>query len=210
MATSREGKQNPGMRPPSPTEGGQLQLLPRLILDRLRPDFPDIYGMLLSDSRELDLAAWRIRLAGLHLSPSALLSLDRVRVVVGELDGQRLTAEVEGMVLSPRRAGTVRALLQLLMDGRLMVKCAPLGGWSPDFSLFRGQKSSATLLLGPHWLERPFVHRGPALASLHSGPEVSQVEARFEELWEEAHDVRAAVLRMLMEAARRGEAAAPP
>lgn len=210
MSNSRDEGQSPGVLPPSPAGISHAPLLPRLIVDRLRPDFPDIYGMLLSDSRELDLAAWRIRLAGLHLSPRALVSLDRVRVVVGELDGQRLAAEAEGMVLSPRRASTVRALIQLLMDGRLMVKCAPLGGWSPDFSLFRGQKFSPTLLLGPHWLERPFVHRGPALASLHRGPEVSQVQVRFEELWEDAHDVKAAVLRMLLESARRGEEARAP
>jgi hypothetical protein len=210
MVNIEGDSRNSGVRSTSPVEQTDPCDLPSLLVDRLRPDFPEIYATLLSRSRELNLAAWRIRLAGLHLNPGALLSLDRIRVVVGELDGQRLAAEAEGMVLSARRSGTVRALLKLLMEDRLLVRAAPLGGWSPDFSLFHGDRSSTTLLLGPHWLERPFPHRGPALASLHSGPEVDQVKERFEELWEGAHDVRAAVLRTLTEAARRGAEATAP
>jgi hypothetical protein len=205
-----EDMRNPGVRSTDPAERAHSQDLPSLLMDGLRPDLPEVYATLLSRSRELSLAAWRVRLAGLHLSPDALLSMDRIRVVVGELDGQRLAAEAEGMALSAHRSGTVQALLKLLMEDRLLVRAAPLGGWSPDFSLFLGERTSTTLLLGPHWLERPFPHRGPALASLHSGPEVARVEGRFEELWEGAHDVKAAVLRMLTEAARRGTEAAAP
>ena len=205
-----EDLRNPGVQSTPPAEPSRACDLPSLLLDGLRPDFPEVYSTLLSRSRELNLAAWRIRLAGLHLSPEALLAVDRIRVVLGELDGQRLAAEAEGMALSARRSGTVQALLKLLMEDRLLVRAAPLGGWSPDFSLFHGKGSPTTLLVGPHWMERPFPHRGPALASLHSGPEVTQVERRFEELWEAAHDVKAAVMRMLTEAARRGAEAAAP
>ncbi len=201
---------NRGLQSFPPAGQSDSRDLPSLLIDGLQPDFPAVYATLLSRSRQLSLAAWRIRLAGLHLSPEALLSVEHIRVVVGELDGQRLAAEAEGMALSARRSGTVEALLKLLMEDRLLIRAAPLGGWSPDFSLFHGKGSPTTLLVGPHWMERPFPHRGPALASLHSGPEVTQVERRFEELWEAAHDVKAAVMRMLTEAARRGAEAVAP
>jgi hypothetical protein len=191
-----------GRRESDHAAGGGLKL-PRLLLDRRTPDFPEVYAALLRHHRRLDLATWRIRLAGLHLPPTTLLHMEGIRVVVGELDGQRLAAEAEGMAVLARRVDTVRALLSLLLEGRLEIRSAPLGGWAPDFSLFRGGAGGAALLVGPHWLERPFPHRGPALASLHSGPEAMAVGRRFEELWLESHDVGPAILRMLSEAVSR-------
>jgi hypothetical protein len=189
---------------------GTAEPFPDLLIDRSTPDLPELYGALLARAQELDVAAWRIRLAGLHLPAPLMLGLDRIRVIVGELDGQRLATEAEGLILRPNRAGTVRALLHLLLEDRLLVRSAPLGGWAPDFSVFHGSDGSVTLVAGPHWLERPFPHRGPALTSVHTGPRVGLVVNRFEELWQDAHDVKAAVLRMLIEAARRGEEAGAP
>ncbi|HZD80914.1 MAG TPA: hypothetical protein VE646_12860, partial [Actinomycetota bacterium] len=64
------------------------------------------------------------------------------------------------------------------------------------------------VLLGFHWLERPFPYRGPALASLHGRRGADLAARRFEETWGRAHDIRPAlqgILGRARDAARRLE-----
>src|SRR5690606_38328816 len=86
--------------------------------------------------------------------------------------------------------------------GAAEVRSAPLGGWSPDFSVFHSEAGPSAVALGFHWFERPFPHRGPAFASIHGPAEAALALRRFEELWARAHDIGSAVLDILERAER--------
>jgi len=176
--------------------GSRVQL-PRLLDERSRPDFRDVYGTLLLHSLYLDVALTRIRLSTLDLSPRELERLRRIRLLLAEVNAVSLDAEAHGVLLRSDRQETLRSLTHLLATGVIEVRAAPLAGWAPDFSVFRGPAGPLAVLLGFHWFERPFPHRGPALASLHGPDEAGFALQRFEDLWTRGHDVGAAVLAVL-------------
>ena len=201
MEAPTPGCHSPPMAPPS------------LLDDRSIPDFRDRYQALLSGAGEVAVALSRVRLAGLQLEAGELLSPKRIRVVVMELSGITLAMEADRLAEHPRARERVQALAGLLEAGRLQVRSAPLGGWSPDFSIFVPRETPGpaastplwpTLMVGPHWMERPYPHRGPALTSIHRGTDASRALARFEELWSVAHDVSSAVTGTLRSALQRG------
>lgn len=177
--------------------------LPHLIDERSDPDFRTVYGTLARHSAALDAAVVRIRLTGLDLGPDELQSLERVRVLLAEVNGLDLRSEAEAMLLDPRKARNVRNLASLMEAGRIDVRSAPLAGWAPDFSVFHRKGRPWTLLAGLHWFARPFPHRGPALASLHGAGAAARTAARFSELWKGGHDIGPAILELLREADRR-------
>jgi hypothetical protein len=183
-----------------------------LLDDRSVPDFRDHYLRLLRAAEGVSVAISRIRLGGLAIDVGDLLAPTRIRVMVMELSGLTLAMEAERLAEHPRARERLAALVQLLDEGRLQVRSAPLGGWAPDFTAFRIRDpgpggSSHELLVGPHSMERPYPHRGPALASRHGDPAARRVQARFEELWNEAHDVGPPVRATLASALAR---CAPP
>jgi len=174
-----------------------------LLDERSRPDFGDHYLRLLAEAEYVGVAASRIRLAGLQLDPMALASPTSLRVLLVELSGIALAMEAERLAEEPRARRRLAALVDLLDAGRLEVRSSPLGGWAPDFSVFQSRAGAHAALVGPHWLDRPFPHRGPALTSLHTGAEALRIRGRFNELWEDGHGVGDAVRSVLASALAR-------
>lgn len=178
-----------------------------LLDERRRPDFRDAFGALARRATAIRTAVTRVRLTTLDLSDGELAGVRSFRVVLAELNALTLDAEARTLARLPHRAAALRDLTARLESGRLEVRAAPLGGWSPDFTVFEDAGGPFAVLAGYHWLERPYPHRGPALAFLHTGDAARLAARRHEEVWEAAHDVGPALWSLLARAdgaARRG------
>jgi len=172
---------------------------PTLFDERHQRGLPECYVRLLRGASGLDVALRRIHLPSLlALDRGAFVGLGSVRLLLAEVSAARLDAEVNAVILQPEGRDMVRALGQMLAAGGIEVRAAPLGGWSPDFSIFRDSGDPYAVLLGPHCFERPFPYRGPAFTSLHDGRAASLASRRFAELWAGSHDITAAVMRILV------------
>jgi len=181
-----------------------LKPAPGVLLDeRTRPDFRDVFGSLARHATEVSTAVTRVRLTTLDLSASELAGLVRFRVLVAELSALRLDRQARVLHTEPGRVQSVRRLLDMLENGTLFVRSAPLGGWSPDFSVFLRDGSPEAVLAGFHAFERPYPHRGPALAALHGPPGATLAQQRFDETWNAAHDVGPALWSTLCRAMER-------
>ena len=167
-----------------------LNPLPGTLLeDGRRPDFRDVFGHLAQRSSSIDTAVTRIRLSTLDLTPAELRAVSRFRVLLAEVNALSMDAEARVLHTLPNRAPNLRLLARLLESGNVQIRSAPLAGWSPDFSVFSDADGPSAVLCGFHWFERPYPHRGPALASLHFGDGASLAHRRFEALWDRAHDI---------------------
>ena len=187
------------MEPPLPG----LVPSPAFLLDeRRRPDFRDVFGALARRSTSIAIAVTRVRLSTVDLSNDELDGLTSFRVLVSEVSALQLDAEARGLLHLPQRAPNIRILTRLLESGLLEVRSAPLGGWSPDFTVFADGGGPQAVFTGFHSFERPYPHRGPALASLH-GPEGAVLaSARHAELWDRAHDIGPTLWTLLARASR--------
>ncbi len=174
-----------------------------LLHERGRPDFRDAFGALATRSTQILTAVTRVRLSTVDLRQQDLPALESMQVLVSEMSALSLDSEVRGLLQMPARAPNIRFLIGLLEQGRLEVRSAPLGGWAPDFTVFVEPEGPRAVLLGFHAFERPYPHRGPALASLHGGDGARLAAIRHQELWESAHDVGPAMWSILSRAARR-------
>lgn len=168
--------------------------IPSLLDERARPDVADVFRSLMLGAREVDVALMRIRLSGIRIGPAELAGVRRLRLLVAEMNALTLAREAEGIAIRPDRRRTLRFLLGLLRDGRVEIRRSPLGGWSPDFSVFSGADGPGATLVGLHWFERPCPHPGPVLAAVHGAEAARALSIRFRELWEGAHDVAEPVL----------------
>ena len=173
-----------------------------LLHERSRPDFRDIYGHLARRSTDIATAVTRVRLGTLNLTPEDLETVTSFRVLVAEMNALQLSAEARGLMNDPDRASRLSMIKNMLEAGRLEVRSAPLGGWSPDFTVFSEADGPVAVLMGFHWFERPYPHRGPALAALHGTTSARAAALRHLEVWEEAHDVGPAVWNILSRASR--------
>jgi hypothetical protein len=124
-------------------------------------------------------------------------------VLVAEMNALHLDAEARGLQADARRAPNLDRLRALLESGRLEIRSSPLGGWSPDFTVFTGPEGPRAVLIGFHSFERPYPHRGPALASVHGEDAARLAARRHEEAWVRAHDVGPAVWSILSKARAR-------
>jgi hypothetical protein len=187
---------------------GMLAEPATLLDERARPDFRDVFGALAMRSTDIAVAVTRVRLSTVDLSERELGSLEHFRVLIAEMSALRLDAEARALQADAKRAPNAETLRKLLEAGTLEVRSSPLAGWSPDFTVFAGPGGPTAVLLGFHAFERPYPHRGPALAALH-GPEAARLAARrHEEIWERAHDVGPAVWSILSKARSRARSRA--
>lgn len=171
--------------------------------ERADPDFRTTFGRLARRAVEIDVAVARVRLSGVDLRPGELAAARSLRILVGEVSALALGTEADAVLADPERARNVELLVRLFREGRISVRSAPLGGWSPDFTVFTRDAGPGFVLVGPHWFQRPFPHRGPAWASLHGPREARRAAARFAELWSAAHEIGGAVRSILEKAVER-------
>lgn len=189
--------------------------IPWLFDEHTRPDFRDVYGRLLRSSDRLDVALTHIRLSTLDLGAAELEHVRSIRLLLAQVSASHLDAEAHAVALRSDKRAILGTLAAGLARGVIQVRSAPLGGWSPDFSLFRGPGGPIAVLLGFHWFERPFPYRGPAFGSVHGPDAARRALPRFEESWARAHDIGAAVLGIIGRAERAesrcaATAAGPP
>lgn len=177
---------------------------PTLLDERGPVGFRETFGHLLAGSRALETAALKIRLAGVDLSAAELAGLERLRIVVAEVNARTVEEEAYALLMDPTKRENLVRILGLLRRGALEIRSAPMGGWSPDFSVFLGPDGPEHLLVGLHWFQRPFPHRGPAWAVRFGAREALQAHLRFARLWERAHDIGPAIQRLLERSVRGG------
>jgi len=176
-----------------------------LLLDERSPThFRALFGDLLSQSSAVDAAILRVRLSAVDLSAQELVDVRRLRVLVSEVNAQTVEGEAFALVMDPAKRDNLNLVLGLLQKGVMEIRSAPLGGWSPDFSVFSNHRGPRSLLLGLHWFHRPFPHRGPAWAALFGTEEAERARARFQAIWAEAHDIGPAVQRLMERTRIRG------
>jgi hypothetical protein len=183
--------------------GHVLDAAPRLIDDRSRPGFRELFGRLARRATGLDVALTHLRLSTLDLSDRELAHVQRIRLLLAEVSAVSLDAEAHALLHRSPMAANLRRLATLLSLGRIEVRSAPLGGWAPDFSVFRNDTGPFAVMIGPHRFDRGLIHEGPVLASLHDAPEAVRVSARFAEIWTRGHDIRPAIAGILGRAERR-------
>ena len=159
---------------------------------RSTPGLRAVLGDALAESTVASFAIRRIRLARVDLMPDELRGVTRCRVLLGRLDADTLADTGAG----PSSARTA-ALLDMAASGRLEVRSASLLTWDPDFALIGHASDTDLLIFGsiqfiPPLPQRPIEEltmscavRDPAI--------VRSAAARFEELWQRAHDALEAV-----------------
>jgi len=174
-----------------------------LLDEEHRPDFRTVYGRLAREAHRIDVAIRKIRLSGVSLGREELGAPAGIRLILAEIDVLAMASEAESLAARPNGRWRLKLIIEMLETGALDVRSAPLGGWAPDFSIFSGSELPHSTLVGPHWFERPYPHRGPALASVHQGEGARRLARRFHQLWEEAHDVRSPLLETLQEGLHR-------
>jgi hypothetical protein len=195
----------------------------RLLDERSWPDVRAVYGGLARDADFLDAAVSRVRLGGMTLGEGELGRIQRIRLLMAETNALALASEAEALAADPVRSRRLGLLAGLLEGNRLGIRISPLAGWSPDFSVFcrvrRGPPreteidadvATATLLIGPHWFERPYPHPGPAFVVLLEGEPALRARKRFDEAWGRGHDLRGPLLSLIGEALRRGSTGSGP
>ena len=179
----------------------------RLLDERSRPGFRELFGRMARRSTRLDVALTHLRLATLDLSEAELARIVRIRLVLSEVSAAALDAEAHAVLHRGAMAANLRRLAALLHLGTIEVRSAPLGGWSPDFSVFRREDGPFAVLIGAHRFERGSLHDGPVFASLHGGDAALRAGGRFIEIWSRAHDIRPALAGILARAERSAPSA---
>ena len=167
---------------------------PHGLLDERGPEtFRTRAGALLRAASRADFAVQRIRLGALDLTEEEVAGVRRCRVLLGHFDAGTLVDAAEGGAGGQADAERLRVLRSFLLSGRLEVRSAGMGGWSPDFSVFRGAPGS-TALLGAHYFGDPYLFGGPSFTvEITDSGTIRRLSERFEELWRLGHDVLPAI-----------------
>ncbi|MFO8175873.1 MAG: hypothetical protein R6T96_16435 [Longimicrobiales bacterium] len=179
------------------------RLTPTLLDERGPRSFRWAFSHLLLQSTGLDTAMHRIRLSGVDLSAREVQNVSRMRILVADINARTLEEEAFGLLMDREKHANLVRILTLLREGRMELRSAPLAGWSPDFSVFSGPDGPLGLILGLHWIQRPFPHRGPAWAAIFGPEEAGMAGRRFQGLWSGAHEIGPAVRRLLERASSR-------
>lgn len=167
-----------------------------LIDERSRPTLRERLGRQLVGAESADFAVARIRLAALDLTEREIGGSGRWRVLLGELDAAMLLEASEGVRAGPP-TGTLGRLRAFAGSGRLEVRSAGLGSWTPDFAIVR-RRPHDVCVAGAIYFGQPRLVMGPSLTVLtRDRAAVRELSLRFEELWERSHDVLPAILEVL-------------
>lgn len=179
----------------------------RLLDEQAEPSVRQLIGGSLKRSLTADFALTRIRLAALDLTAEEMKGPRRCRVLLGQLDAAALLDRANAS-----RGPSIGGLLDWLASGRLEVRSAGIGGWTPDFSLFETADGSRTALLGAHYFATAPLSTGPSFTAVVTDPgSCIRLSVRFEEVWDRAHDVAPAIADVLERAERDAvEAATRP
>lgn len=174
----------------------------RLLDETARPPLRTVIGELLAGADAVDLAIGRIRLASLDLTDREISGPDRCRVLLGHLDASTLLDTGSG------RQHALDRLARWTLSGRLEVRSAGLGRWTPDFSVYH-TRDGGTCLLGAHYFGRAQITVGPSFTAVTGDPAArAALTSRFDRLWERSHDVLPAIVQVL-ERARVGASLTP-
>jgi hypothetical protein len=182
-----------------------------LLDETARPTLRERIGRLLSECSSAEIAVGSIRLAVLDLTEHETRGVERCRILLGRLDARALS---DAALSDARIEDQLRALLGFLESGRVEIRSAGLGAWSPDFSIYRGRAATCdragdagragagdgagyrggaatgACLVGAHYFREPPSPNGPAFtALLTDAHSIATALARFEALWERSHDV---------------------
>lgn len=182
---------------------------PGLLDEVSGPRLRAVWGGRLARARAADVAVTRVRLATLDFSEREVARVRRLRVVVAELSAFALDGEARALRDTARGRAALERILALLEEGRVAVRSAPLGGWSPDFTVFHGAREPRLALVGPHRFEPAGPLQGPLFVSIHGRRGAERAARRFEALWERGHDVRSPVRDVLARARPGGEPRRP-
>lgn len=184
--------------------------IPALFHERQRRGFRLRFRHEATRSRMVDIAVTRIRLGTIDLEEDEVRGLARLRLLLAELRAPELDAEAHVLMAQPEARARLLTLESLLAGHRIEVRVAPLGGWSPDFTVFTGPDGPRAVLLGFHAFERPHPYSGPALGAHFGAPEAAEARARFEGIWARGHDVVPALQSIFRRARRDVPSMAPP
>ncbi|MDT8342313.1 MAG: hypothetical protein RQ751_12435 [Longimicrobiales bacterium] len=166
---------------------------PALFHEHDRDGFRARFRYAVSRSTEVHIAVTRLRLGTIDLSPRELEGLRAIHLVLAELRAVELDAEAHALLARAGARGRLAVFGRLLEEGVLKVRVAPLGGWSPDFTVFSDPGGAHAVLVGFHAFEQPHPFPGPALGA-HFGPAQARAAlSRFREIWARGHDVAPAV-----------------
>lgn len=155
--------------------------------------FPGRFAKRLAAADELDVALTRLRVLALVMRSRDIRRLARIRLCVARAVVGDWEVEVRRALLDDVHRDRTRALVEALKQRRIEVRSAPLHGWSPDFSVFSEAGSVQAALLGSHWLDETPPDPGPLWAVEAVGGHAAPMAVRFDELWDRAHDVSAAL-----------------
>ncbi|MEJ2502592.1 MAG: hypothetical protein P8177_04615 [Gemmatimonadota bacterium] len=173
--------------------------VPLLLDERTDPSLRRVIGRLLLGSRTADLALDRVRIAVLDLTEAEMRAPRRCRVLLGRLDASMLLDAVAGN----GRQDSIGGLLNWLASGRLQVRSAGFGAWTPDFSVFEAADGCRTALVGAHYFGSPQLATEPSLTVAVRDPEAcAHLGRRFDQVWDRAHDVAPAIADVLERAER--------
>lgn len=159
----------------------------RLLDEQSMPSLRAVIGDLMAGAAAVDIAVARIRLANLDLSAEEVAGPTRCRVLLGQLDASTL------LDADAAQGDAIERLANWTRSGRLEVRSAGIGAWTPDFSLYTSP-AGVTSLLGAHYFGSPHLTVGPSFTVISDDPGSADVlRGRFDHLWERSHDVLPAI-----------------
>lgn len=151
-------------------------------------------------------------------------------MVLGAVRAHDIDAEAHALSVQPGGRARIDALGRLLAQGKVQVRASPLGGWSPDFSVFRRPASILSSppdrrlvppepdseaaralvlrpaqtvgLVGSHAFGGDGAGLGPLFSVQVDGLAADRLLQAFEAIWVRSHDVTPALSSLFRRALR--------
>jgi hypothetical protein len=159
------------------------------VLDEFtRPSLRETMGALMGVAANVDMAFTRMRLAGINLSDGEVGKLERLRVVIGNVDADAL------MQSQSRPVQQIERLRAFGASGILEIRAAPRFRWDPDFSIY----DERAALIGAHYNDLPYPADGIALTCVVTNRDaVRRCRVRFDQMWDLGYDVLPVIMETL-------------